>query len=188
MDKKNVNVIKDILSGKTPDKRISVGYTPKQKEFGDEWEQKNGYKVKKTRFDDIRVPMFCPKCEKVMKGSKDTNAYYSHKTCLNCVVDYHDELRKEGKLEQYMFRKRLLNAQSWLEEQKQQLVEFVESKNYNPEFVLSDGTIERWDFDGNISEIIDGYTNDLQKFETDLNNSIQNYESTYNQTINDRII
>lgn len=188
MNKKNVNAIKDILSGKTPEKRISVGYTPTQKEFEGEWEQKNGYKVKKTRFDDIRVPMFCPKCEKIMKGSKDTNAYYSHKTCLNCIVDYHDELRKEGKLEQYMFRKRLLNAQSWLEEQKQQLEEFVNSKYYDPEFVRSDGTIERWKFDGDVSEIIDGYTNDLQKFETQLNESIEKYESEYKEKIDNRVI
>lgn len=188
MKKQNVNAIKDILSGKTPEKKITVGYTPTQKEFGDEWEQKNGYKVKKTRFDDIRVPLFCPKCEKVMKRSKDINSYYSHKTCLNCMVDYHDELRKEGKLEQYIFRKRLLNARSWLEEQKQQLSEFVDSKNYDPEFVLSDGTMEKWHYNGNISEVVDGYTNDLQKFETQLNESIKKYESEYKEKIDNRVI
>ena len=185
MDKKNVSAIKDILSGRTPDKKISVGYTPKEKEFGDEYEQREGYKVKKTRFDDIRVPMFCPKCERVMKGSRDTDAYYSHNTCLNCMVDYHEELRKQGTLEEYMFRKRLLNAQSWLNDQRQQLEDFTHSKNFNPEFVLSDGTIERWDFDGNISEILNGYREELDKFEKNLNNSVENYEQKYNKKINE---
>jgi hypothetical protein len=185
MNKKNVENLKNILQGKEIKKNISVGYNAPQKEFGDEYEQKNGYKVKKTRFDDIRVPLFCPKCDKVMKGSKDTSAYYSNGSCLNCMVDYHYELQTEGKLEEFMFRKRILNAQSWLNEQRQQLQEFVKSKNYNPEFVLSDGTIEKWNFDGNISEIIDSYRGDLDKFEINLNNSINEYEKKYNKKPHD---
>jgi len=179
MDKKNVNALKSILSGKEAEKNISVGYTGTKKEFGDEYEQKNGYKVKKTRFDDIRVPMFCPKCEKVMKARRDTDAFYSNGTCLNCMIDYHDELRKEGKLDQFMFKKRLLNAQSWLDEQKTQLDEFKNNFNGKQEYVLSDGRIEKWEFDGNLSDVIDSYKEYLGTFEEQLNNSIQSYEEKY---------
>lgn len=179
MDKKNYGALKDILSGKEPEKNVSVGYTGKKKEFGDDYEQKEGYKVKKTRFDDIRVPMFCPKCEKVMKARRDTDAFYSNGTCLNCMIDYHDELRKEGKLDQFMFKKRLLNAQSWLGEQKQQLDEFQNNYTGEQEYILSDGRIEKWKFDGTISDEIDSYKEYLEKFETQLNTSIQSYEEKY---------
>lgn len=179
MDKKNVNALKNILSGDAPEKNISVGYTAPKKEFGDEYEQKNGYKSKKTRFDDIRVPMFCPKCERVMKARRDTDTYYSDGTCLNCLIDHHEELRKEGKLEQYMLKKRLLNAQSWLKDQKVQLKEFEENGKKDQEYVLSDGRIEKWELDGKLSDEIDSYKEYLDDFESQLNNSIQSYEEKH---------
>lgn len=186
MNKKNVDALKTILSGKDVEKSISVGYNAPKKEFGDEYEQKNGYKVKKTRFDDIRVPMFCPKCEKVMKGRRDTEAYYSHGTCLNCMVDYHDELRREGKLDEYTFRKRLLNARSWLNDNKVQLEEFQKNAKLDGEYVLADGTIEKWTSDVKIEDVVDSYKEYLTKFEEDLNNSIKDYEQKYNKFLDDK--
>ena len=186
MNKKNVDALKNILSGKEAEKSISVGYTAKAKEFGDEYEQRNGYKVKKTRFDDIRVPMFCPKCESVMKGRRDTEAYYSHGTCLDCMVDYHDELRKEGKLQEYTFRKQLLNARSWLADNKQQLKEFEEKGKLDGEYVLADGTIEKWTSDVKIEDVVNSYKEYLDKFEQDLNKSITDYEQKYNKSLDDK--
>jgi hypothetical protein len=199
MNEKNKKALESILSGKSVEKGIQVGYTgtPKNtrpsgegKEIGEEWQVdgKTWVKTKtgverKSAVEGARVPMFCPKCEKIMKGTKDTNAYYSHGTCLNCLVDYHDELRKEGTLEEVMFRKRLLNAKSWLREQYEQLNEFISKENYNPEFVLSDGTIEKWEVDGNISSVIDSYKEWLQNFDNDLQNSIKEYETKYQKTI-----
>lgn len=195
MNKKNVEAIKSILEGRDIEKGIQVGYTgtPKQtkpsgegKEIGDIWKE-NGKTWEKTKtgvhrksvLQSARIPMFCPKCERVMKGKKDTKAFYSNNTCLNCLVDHHEELRKEGRLEEVMFKKRIRNAQSWLSEQYQQLNEYMGKENYNPEFVLSDGSIEKWETDGNISQIIDSYKEWLQEFEENLQESIKEYESTY---------
>lgn len=195
MNEKNKKALESILSGREIEKGIQVGYTgaPKStkpsgegKEIGDVWTE-NGKTWEKTKtgvhrksvLQSARIPMFCPKCERVMKGKKDTKSFYSNGTCLNCLVDYHEELRKEGRLEEVMFKKRIKNAQSWLDEQYQQLNEYISKENYNPEFVLSDGSIEKWEVDGNISQIIDSYKEWLQEFEENLQESIKEYESTY---------
>jgi len=185
MNRKNVDALKNILQGKPVEKNISVGYTPEKKSLGDEYEQKNGYKVKKTRFDDIRVPMFCPNCEKVMKAAKDTQAYYSNGTCLNCMVDYHDQLRREGKLEQFAFKKRILSASSWLSERQKELEEFEKSvdrdKNVQDDYVHSDGNVEKWTSDVKFGELIDNYKQYLSEFQTELQQSITKYEKEYNE-------
>ena len=197
MNEKNKKALESILSGNEIEKGIQVGYTgtPKStkpsgegKEIGDIWKE-NGKTWEKTKtgvhrksvLQSARIPMFCPKCEKIMKGKKDTKAFYSNGTCLNCLVDYHEELRKEGRLDELMFKKRIRNAQSWLSEQYQQLNEYMGKENYNPEFVLSDGSIEKWETDGNISQIIDSYKEWLQEFEENLKKSIEEYESTYDK-------
>ena len=201
MNEKNKKALESILSGKEIEKGIQVGYTgtPKStkpsgedKEIGDVWTE-NGKTWEKTKtgvhrksvLQSARIPMFCPKCEKVMKGKKDTKAFYSNGTCLNCLVDYHEALRKEGRLDELMFKKRIQNAQSWLSEQYEQLNEYMSKENYNPEFVLSDGTIEKWEVDGSISEIIDSYKEWLQEFEENLQQSIKEYEELYDKKFNE---
>ena len=55
----------DLLSGKTPEKRVMVGYEGKEQESGDQI----------SRLSDImkeaRMPMFCPKCDVIMKKRLD---------------------------------------------------------------------------------------------------------------------
>ena len=36
----------------------------------------------------IRVPLFCPLCSRVMKGSKSNITYYEHNCCNNCFIGF----------------------------------------------------------------------------------------------------
>ena len=58
-------VLGDLLSGKTPEKRVMVGYKGKEQESGDQI----------SRMTDImkgaRMPMFCPNCDKIVKKRLD---------------------------------------------------------------------------------------------------------------------
>lgn len=203
MDKKNLDNLQTLLKGGEVDKNISVGYTPDKSKSvtggvkrnpGDEWEHngktwvmdERGNITNKTRFDGVRVPMFCPKCERVMKGKKDTTSFYSHGTCLDCMVDYHNELRKRGVLERFSWQKRLLSAQSYLKDQQQQFEEFKVNVEKNPEFILSDGTRERWNMDVDNEKIIQEYQSHLDTYEKDLIDSISKYEQQYNARLADK--
>lgn len=199
MDKQNVDNLKSILSGKDVEKKVQVGYTTsnehhsemKGKSVGDVWESngkkwtknENGTITNVTRFDDIRIPLFCPKCNTAMRGKNDTKAYYSNGTCLNCMVDYHNELRKSDELEKFMWAKRLRSAQSWYNEQIVQFDEMCESYKKNPEFVMSDGTIEKWTTETDFSKIIEEYQSYLNTYKEKLDKSIEDFEQKYNDKL-----
>lgn len=199
MNKDNVKNLKNILQGKDPEKKIQVGYKDVKKgpsrygrKVGDVWEE-NGKKWKLTeagivsvnRMDEYRIPMFCPECGKIMKGKKDTKAYYSNNTCLNCMIDYHESLRKKGKLDQFAFRKRLLSAISWFDDQEKQFDEFKDRVKENPEFVFSDGRVEKWNNELDSDKLIEEYKDFLEDYRKKLNDSIKKYENKYGEKLDE---
>lgn len=38
-----------------------------------------------NQMNDLRVPAFCPLCQKIMKG-RSTFSFYSHGVCVNCSI------------------------------------------------------------------------------------------------------
>lgn len=48
-----------------------------------------------TSTNELRVPAFCPICERVMKGSRSVNTYYSFGCCRDCWVEWIDPDREE---------------------------------------------------------------------------------------------
>lgn len=46
---------------------------------------------------NLRVPMFCPVCERIMKGSKSTNTYYDFGCCSDCFIEFVDGRVKKWK-------------------------------------------------------------------------------------------
>ena len=55
-------VLKDLLSGREPEKRVFVGYEGEK-------ETHSGDKIDKMTeiMQDVRMPLFCPKCKKIIK-------------------------------------------------------------------------------------------------------------------------
>ena len=88
-------VLGDLLSGKTPDKRVMVGYKGKEQESGDQI----------SRMTDImkgaRMPMFCPNCDKIMKKRLDDKMWSLFGHCFDCQIEMENKLRIEGKYEEW---------------------------------------------------------------------------------------
>lgn len=199
MDKEGFGNLKRILKGKDPKKKLQVGFEGKNKspttydkEVGQEWEEHGKKWIMKEsgaetidRMQEYRMPWFCPECKSVMNGSKDRKVFYIHGTCLNCLVDYHEKLRKAGKLDQFAFRKRLLSSISWFEEREKEFDEFIEKAGENPEFVYSDGRTEKWDNQIDMEPIIEEYKEFLKDYKEKLNNSIKKYENKYGESLNE---
>lgn len=198
MDKKNVDNLKSLLSGKELDGNIQLGYgshksgpDSKGRKPGDMWEHngkmwmvnENGTVTNVTRFDDVRIPMFCPRCSSVMRGKTDTKSFYNNGTCINCMIDDHDKMRREGTLEKFAWKKRISSAISWYKDQLQQFHEMEENYKKNPEFVLSDGTIEKWSKDTSFDKIIIEYRDYLNTYKQELDKGIEEYERTYNEKL-----
>ena len=103
-------VLGDLLSGREPEKRIFVGYEGQKETKGKESDLT---KIMK----DVRMPLFCPECKKVMKRRLDDKMYRLHNHCFDCQVKFENKLRIEGKYEEWEEKKVLNNQLSYIKDQ-----------------------------------------------------------------------
>ena len=143
-DRQN-KVLGDLLSGKTPEKRIMVGYEGKKEVTGD--------KVSKMTelMQEARMPLFCPKCKKVMKKRLDNKMWNIYNHCFDCQSKFENKLRIEGKYEDWEKKKIRANKISFIKEQIQAIEEWRDMKA--PEWYNNVGVNtpelekEQWDVD-----------------------------------------
>ena len=116
----------DVLSGRTPEKRVMVGYEGKKQESGD----------KISRLSDImkeaRMPMFCPKCDVIMKKRLDNKFWSMFGHCFNCQLKIENKMRIAGTYEAWEKEKIKQNKISYIKEQIQAIKEWKDMKA--PEF------------------------------------------------------
>lgn len=115
---------------------------------GQEWEQKNGYKVKVGKFSKLRQELNSfPNCSKetcicIEPSRADLKMKAYHGMCLDCVVDMEHNLKLTGDFEQYEKKKLLNNAESWLKQAE--IEKEVLKVSLSARFINEDGSIEEW--------------------------------------------
>ena len=114
-------VLGDLLSGREPEKRIIVGYEGQKETKGVESELT---KIMK----DVRMPMFCPECKKVMKKKLDNKFWRLMGHCFDCQVTIENKLRITGEYETWEKKKILENKKSYLKDLKQSIIEFEQTE------------------------------------------------------------
>jgi len=168
--KHDVERIRNLVKGKYGEKTTeTVGYTPPA-EFhkeGDVWEArdgrtwtiKNGIKQNITKLDKAKkayvMPLFCPKCKKIMNQRVDKPYYEVHKFCLKCYAKFEDKLKSEGKYEEYF---NAINNKV-IDQRIQDYKDYVEEKlgETNEGHVTEQGDVELWHGKLNL-EKVDEYT------------------------------
>ena len=153
---RDVERLRNLVQGKYGEKTtMGTGYN-KAKEFhneGDVWEEdgrqwtiKNGIKQNITKMDEAKkahvMPLFCPTCNKLMVTHRDKNYYMIHKKCLNCVIDFEHDLKKQGKWEEYQRNVKNNELDNRIAEFKLWVKEKLEEGNDS--FVSESGEVERW--------------------------------------------
>ncbi len=95
--KDKIKHLNQLITGKTPEKRVMVGYE------GDKKKKKSGDKI--DRLSDImkeaRMPWFCPKCKKVMKKRLDNKIWFIYNHCFDCQIKLENKLRIDGKYDEW---------------------------------------------------------------------------------------
>tara|TARA_B100000131_G_scaffold321197_1_gene371218 strand:+ start:1460 stop:1993 length:534 start_codon:yes stop_codon:yes gene_type:complete len=113
-----------ILAGKPLEKRVMVGYEGKKEKSGD----------KKSHLTDImaevRMPWFCPKCDKVMKHRNDNKMWTLFGHCFDCQIEFEHELRVTGKYEEWEEERILRNKIAMIKADIEELTEWKSNKNY----------------------------------------------------------
>ena len=162
-------VLGDLLSGKTPQKRIMVGYEGKT-ESGD----------KISRLSDVmreaRMPMFCPKCDVIMKKRLDNKFWSMYGHCFNCQVKIENKMRIDGTYKDWEKNKIKQNKISYLKEQIQAIEEWRDTKAptwYNNVGVNTpELEEEKWDIDiekikQEADDALEKYNEALEKLENE---------------------
>ena len=119
-DRQN-KALKDLMSGKEHTKEyVQVGYEGKKEDLGG--------KTRKSHLTDtmasVRMPFFCPKCDKAMKKTLDDKFWRMMGHCFDCQIEIENKLKIEGKFNDYAESKMLANQKSYLKDMEQSLDDF----------------------------------------------------------------
>ena len=112
----------DILAGRKTEKRVMVGYEGEEKEKGD-------IIPKMTEImQDIRMPLFCKECSKIMKKRLDDKMWRLYGHCFDCQIIIENKLRIEGKYEEWQNEKIKQNKIAFIKDQMQTIEEWKDMK------------------------------------------------------------
>ena len=154
--KKDVQRARNLIKGDTNSRTSQgIGYTKKYEHHkeGDVWEEdgrkwtiKNGIKQNITKMDKFKkmgkIPLFCPECGTLMKNHLDKKVFPAYQKCFNCVVDYENELRKQGKSKEYFDKLHNDNIDKVLDKYKSFVKDQLKESNNN--YVTEAGDVESW--------------------------------------------
>jgi len=184
--RKDVERIRNLVKGKSGESaETQVGFTFKKENHkeGDIWEEggkkwtiKDGIKQTATKLDEVKkaaiLPLFCPSCGGIMKKRNDVKMYNIHKKCFDCVIDMEAKLKNEGKYEEYERNMVANNAEDYLDDLEQYLLEAINESN--TQYVSERGEIERWKGGINKNEFLEQMTTNLTEFRKKIGDYKQN--------------
>ena len=120
MERQN-KALKDLMSGKEYEKDYTlVGYQGKQENLGGKTRESELSEVMQS----VRLPWFCPKCQKTMKKRLDDKFWRMMGHCFDCQIELENKMRINGEFKEYAYSKMLENQKSQLKDLEQSLDDF----------------------------------------------------------------
>lgn len=196
--------ILDTLHGRDNTKN-TFGWTPEAKtkrEVGDrwtdangkEWEQKDGYISSVSKLDDVRAYIdslsTCKNKECKTINPKGANLRFIRQTgfCINCLVEKEAKIRELGLFSEYENWKINSKVLGRLKDDLDKFEQALKDADTIPSFIQEDGTIEKWNFDGDVTKIKKDITNDIKqtkklitKFQTAVDTDWEKIKEVYNE-------
>lgn len=167
---KSRQLIIDTVFGRTDDNKNVFGYEKPDEikrevgeiwvdENGNEWEQKEGFKINTTKMDDARA--FLKKlttcssddCETVPYSSADKKLIVRTGYCVSCMRKLEQSLRDDGSWAFYEDYRITLNKLDFVRDTKSQLEEAFSSVTQQIEMLNEDGTFSKWQWDVDIEKV-----------------------------------
>jgi len=169
-------VLGDLLAGREPEKRIMVGYEGQK--------EKQGVESDLTKImQEVRMPLFCPECDKVMKKKLDNKFWRLMGHCFDCQIEIENKLRIEGKYDEWEKKKILENKKSFLHDLKQSIDDFEKTEG-KAEFFNSVGVreveleTEKWSMgEERFNKLITEAREYIQSLEDEIENEQQKIDS-----------
>lgn len=162
---------------------IRAGYTKKREsraegevwlERGKTWTIKNGIKQNISRLSEarrtIRKPLCCPKCGGSMDSRWHTKMWKLHGMCFTCVVKFENQLRLDGKFEEYEKQIMKGNYAAWLKDVEQEYKDFINT-DVGRKYITEAGHIEDWKGD-NKEKLVQKASTHIDKIKKEFEDTI----------------
>jgi hypothetical protein len=139
-----------------PERNIDDIWTDKD---GKTWQQKEGYKISVTKFDELReylkIITTCStnECQTQKYDTADKKAIAKTGMCFNCLIKYEDALRADGTWPYYEDYKISKNKLGTVRELKEQYEEALKGISNQLQMINEDGTISEWKWDIDINKV-----------------------------------
>ena len=182
---RHVKARQDIMKGNTPEKRIFVHMEDLEEKKKREEEVKAERDKQSERMDvlkEAKTPWFCPECNKVMKSHLDDKMYRLHDHCFDCQVKFENNLRIEGKYEEWEEKKVLNNQLSYIKDQIQSVEDWKDESENSPTIFnqvgIKDVEIEQEKWSSNreaIDKMSEGALKELNKIKENVKEKLNSF-------------
>jgi hypothetical protein len=132
---------------------------------GKEWEQKEGFKINRSKMDDVREYLSklntcsSEKCETIQYGNADKKLIRKTGLCTSCLAKLESELRIDGTFPFYEDYKISRNQLAYVRDLKMRFEDALAGVTKQFEFVNEDGSMSNWQWDIDLEKVKE----DLQK-------------------------
>jgi hypothetical protein len=140
------------------EKKREVGEVWTDKE-GKEWEQKDGFKINTTKFDEVRqflqkiTNCSAEECETIQYSTADKKLIAKTGLCANCLVKEEAQLRADGTYPFYEDYKMSLNKLAYIRDVKDEYEEALKGVSQQIQILNEDGTTQNWQWDIDIDKV-----------------------------------
>jgi hypothetical protein len=167
---KSRKLIIDTVFGRTDDNQNVFGYekadeTKKEvgeiwvDENGNEWEQKEGFKINTTKLDDAReylkklTTCSSENCGTIQYSNADKKLIVRTGYCVTCMRKIEQSLREDGSWVFYEDYRITLNKLDFVRDTKSQLEEAFNSVTQQIQMLNEDGSFSKWQWDIDIEKV-----------------------------------
>ena len=167
---KSRKLIIDTVFGRTDDNQNVFGYekadeTKKEvgeiwiDEAGNEWEQKEGFKINTTKLDDAReylkklTTCSSENCGTIQYSNADKKLIVRTGYCVTCMRKIEQSLRDDGSWAFYEDYRITLNKLDFVRDTKSQLEEAFNSVSQQIQMLNEDGSFSNWQWDIDIEKV-----------------------------------
>jgi hypothetical protein len=167
---KSRKLIIDTVFGRTDDNQNVFGYEKSDEtkkevgeiwvdENGNEWEQKEGFKINTTKLDDAReylkklTTCSSENCETIQYSNADKKLIVRTGHCVTCMRKIEQLLINDGSWAFYEDYKITLNKLDFVRDTKSQLEEAFDSVKQQIEMLNEDGSFSKWQWDIDIEKV-----------------------------------
>jgi hypothetical protein len=175
--KKDVTRLRNLMTGKSTSKSgQNIGYRKSDTfyEEGDIWEEngrkwtiKDGIKQNISKLSKakkaFKVPLFCPKCKKVMNKGMDPSYYMATDQCFSCFKLFETRLKATGLWDEWNNKTINGNIDAFITWYKEYVMHAIDQSNKS--YVTEQGDVERWHGGVNKAKAFEALSKTIEEWE-----------------------